>query len=132
MAQESSTLADKSSSRYFEAYQAQSHQRVQHVGRPKGRRNTQGVKVREAIERVFSGLGGWDAMLAWAKDNPSLFYASVVPKLLPHELAESGAGQSIRVVVYAPNQPTDKPLDITIPASAQIEQAEANDSDGKV
>ncbi len=38
-------------------------------------------------------------MLAWAKDNPDLFYGSVVPKLLPSELAESGLAGNITVIV---------------------------------
>lgn len=79
------------------------------IGRPKGSKNRIGVNVRQSIERVFGALGDWNGMLAWARDNPDAFYGQVLPKLLPHELAESGAGQQIRVIVYGqtPSSPTN-------------------------
>ena len=90
----------------------------QHRGRKTASRHTKnkyiGANVRQAIEQVFNGLGGWEAMMTWAKQNPDMFYGSVVPKLLPAELAESGAGQSIKVIVYGPNSSTpNQSIDIT-------------------
>ena len=38
---------------------------------------------RQAIFDTFLSLGGVDAMLAWAKDNPDLFYGTLMTKLLP-------------------------------------------------
>jgi hypothetical protein len=38
-------------------------------------------------------------MLHWAKENQTAFYTVVYPKLLPAELAESGAGGSLTVIV---------------------------------
>jgi len=48
-------------------------------------------------------------MLQWAKENQTAFYTVVYPKLLPTELAESGAGQSIQVYVYGKPM-TDMPV----------------------
>lgn len=109
------TLVDAPRSNYFQQFQGQSENRVLVAGRPKGRRSERGVRIREAIEKVFSGLGGWDAMLAWAKDNPDAFYGQVVPKLLPHELAESGLSGQIQVFVYGqpivnPKHPNPQPI----------------------
>lgn len=73
-----------------------------------------GANIRQSIESVFNGLGGWEEMMRWAKKNPTVFYSQVVPKLLPAELAESGAGQSIKVIVYGPNSSTpNQSIDIT-------------------
>jgi len=42
--------------------------------------------AKEAIEIVFQGLGGTDALQAWAKsdpDNLKAFYVQIWPKILP-------------------------------------------------
>lgn len=83
--------------------------------------------MRHAIEQVFSGLGGWEGMLAWAQDNPDLFYGSVVPKLLPRDL--DGQGRSnIQVFVYGKAVPNPKQVALDVQAaSASTAQAEPTD-----
>lgn len=58
-----------------------------------------GANIRQSIEQVFNGLGGWEAMMDWAKANPTVFYSQVVPKLLPTELAESGLAGNLTIIV---------------------------------
>ena len=41
------------------------------------------LTTRQAIFDTFASLGGIEAMLAWAKDNPDAFYGSLLPRLLP-------------------------------------------------
>ena len=68
-------------------------------GRQPGTRNVHSKTVKHNVMQVFEGLGGWEAMLHWAKENQTAFYTVVYPKLLPTELAESGAGGSLTVIV---------------------------------
>ena len=58
--------------------------------------------VKKSIIAVFEGLGSWEAMLAWARENQTIFYTQLYAKLLPTEGYVKGSG-SIRVLVYAPN-----------------------------
>lgn len=48
------------------------------------------MQMQEAIRAVFMGLGGWEAMMVWARENPTAFYGQVVPKLLPGEINNRG------------------------------------------
>lgn len=59
-------------------------------GRPKGVPNKQTREVKEAIELCFQGLGGVEALKAWAETNPDVFYGSVWPKLLPIQHRHGG------------------------------------------
>ena len=79
-------------------------------GRPFGARNAAGESIRWGIVEAYRQLGGVDGLVKWGRKNPDMFYP-MLKSLLPSELAESGAGQSIRVLVYAPNS-TDKPLEV--------------------
>ncbi len=81
-------------------------------GRPKNSDpRSVGAQVRHAIMNVFSQLGDWEGMMAWAKDNPDLFYGQVVPKLLPKPDSEAFRG-NFTVVVN--RSPSDKPLDESV------------------
>lgn len=101
------------------------------AGRPKGSQNKFSVSVRQAIEKVFSGLGGWQGMMEWAMHNPDLFYSQIVPRLLPHELAESGHGERIRVIVYGPNaQPLDN-TGLVVTRSGQTSHVEPQQNEVK-
>lgn len=51
-------------------------------GRPKGSPNKATVSVKAAFEQAFDKLGGVDALLAWAADEPREFY-KLYAKLLP-------------------------------------------------
>lgn len=54
------------------------------MGRPKGSKNLVGKSVRESILIVFRGLGGEEAMQAWAKENPNVYY-QIYARLIPQE-----------------------------------------------
>lgn len=100
-------------------------------GRQAGTRNKVSTKCKANIEAVFNGLGGWEEMLDWAKAHKDIFYGTVYPRLLATE-QESKGTSSVRVLVYAPNQSSDKPLDAVgqiladngDPVSTQNTQAE--------
>lgn len=59
-------------------------------GRPKGVPNKASRVAKDAIWAVFDGLGGEEAMLAWARENQTQFYASVWPRILPKPVEVSG------------------------------------------
>lgn len=59
-------------------------------GRPKGSPNKVTANAKEAIEKAFEGLGGVDALMAWAKGNQDSFYGTVWPKILPLQVKHSG------------------------------------------
>jgi|SRR6185436_3097310 len=100
------TLAEStSSSRYFK-------HNPNRNGRPKGSKNKIGESVRWNMLEAFRANGGVDWMIGWAKENPDLFMP-MLTKLLPHELAESGHGQSIRVIVYGKDSIPNQSIDIT-------------------
>jgi hypothetical protein len=75
-------------------------------GRQSNTRNVLSGTVKKNIQLVFDGLGGWEAMLNWARENRDVFYGSVYPKLLPTEGYDKAG--NIRVLVYAPS---NKPLE---------------------
>lgn len=60
-------------------------------GRAKGTPNKMTSSAKEAIQLAFEGLGGTDALIAWAQDpkNKSVFYANIYTKILPHEVTGS-------------------------------------------
>lgn len=63
-------------------------------GRQKGTPNKRTAAAKEAIEMVFDGLGGAEALQEWARsdpDNLKAFYVQVWPKVLP--LQVNGAGE---------------------------------------
>ena len=96
-----------------------------------------GSSIRQSIQHVFEGLGGWEAMMDWAKANPTVFYSQVVPKLLPTELAEGGHGNGITVIVqrHSFNKDTEQSSKgsevLSAQVSAVIEGGEIPDSRGQ-
>ena len=76
-------------------------------GRPKGVPNKLSRVAKDSVWAVFDGLGGDEAMLKWAKDNPSQFYASVWPRILPKPVEVSGPNggplQSLAVSFVKPD-----------------------------
>ena len=59
-------------------------------GRKAGAKNKVTLACKEAIEYAFAGLGGQDALLAWAKAEPSLFFTHIWSKLLPRPVEVTG------------------------------------------
>jgi hypothetical protein len=62
------------------------------MARPKGAKNILSGQAKENIQAVFTRLGGTAAMAAWAEKNQSVFYGSVYPRILPHEVVGEGGG----------------------------------------
>lgn len=65
--------------------------RPEGAGRKKGSANKTTVKVREAMELAFEGIGGVPALIEWAEDNQTEFYKLFV-KLLPVQVDANVAG----------------------------------------
>ena len=52
-------------------------------GRKKGTPNKVSASIKECILEVHKQLGGVDAMLDWAKDNPEAYYTKLLPRIIP-------------------------------------------------
>lgn len=72
-------------------------------GRVAGTPNKRTAAAKEAIEMVFNGLGGPEALEQWARsdpDNLKAFYVQVWPKILPLQVNGSGdKGQHMLQVI---------------------------------
>jgi hypothetical protein len=55
-------------------------------GRRKGTPNRLTRLAREAIELAFEGIGGVEALTAWARKNRGVFYQHIYTKLLPMQV----------------------------------------------
>jgi hypothetical protein len=72
------------------------------AGRPKGTPKTGGrkagtpnkttVAVKEAFRQAFDDLGGTQALVTWAQENPTQFY-QLYSKLIPTEIDATIAGK---------------------------------------
>ena len=88
-------------------------------GRPFGAKSQAGESIRWGIVEAYRQLGGVDGLVKWGRENPDMFYP-MLTKLLPAELAESGAGGSIKVIVYGQTPSVDHPSEkLTIETQAQ-------------
>ena len=67
-------------------------------GRSHGAKTQSSDSIRWGFVEAYRLLGGVEGLVNWGRANPSLFYP-MLTKLLPSELAESGAGQGITVIV---------------------------------
>lgn len=71
-------------------------------GRQKGSLNKTTVAARTAFQMAFDGVGGADALIAWAKENPTDFY-KLYSKLIPQDVnANVGGDISIQIVSGVP------------------------------
>ena len=66
--------------------------RPEGAGRKKGSANKTTVKVREAMELAFEGIGGVPALVEWAQKNQTEFY-KLFAKLLPVQVEASVDGK---------------------------------------
>ena len=67
-------------------------------GRVKGVPNKTTRAAMEAIAMAAEDLGGVDRMVAWAKEDPAnerVFWGTIYPKLLPHQIEGTGADGAI-------------------------------------
>lgn len=65
-------------------------------GREKGTPNKLGATAKENIANVFTRLGGVQAMVKWAAENPTQFY-NLYGKLLPLQVAGDPDGAPVKV-----------------------------------
>lgn len=77
------------------------------IGRPKGSVNKISATAKENVQAVFDGLGGWEGMLKWAKDNPDEFYRGVYPRLLPLDTNVSGSLGSYTAIPVSERESVD-------------------------
>ena len=82
-------------------------------GRRYGSKNKSTESIRWGIVEAYRQLGGVDGLVKWGRENPDAFYP-MLTKLLPAELAESGAGGSIKVIVYGQTPSGQTPSDTLI------------------
>lgn len=68
-------------------------------GRKKGVPNKSTQSVKQALEAAFQGLGGVNALQAWAQSDPGEFY-KLWAKMLPAEVkAELSGDTTLNVVI---------------------------------
>lgn len=83
-------------------------------GRPFGAKNIATASIRWGFVEAYRLLGGVDGLVKWGRRKPDLFYP-LITKLLPAELAESGANAPIQVFIYGkelvnPKHPNPQPI----------------------
>jgi len=67
-------------------------------GRKKGTRNKVTTEMRAVIEFAVKGMGGQKALLAWGKENPTLFWTKIFPLIVPKAVELSGMdGQALEL-----------------------------------
>lgn len=72
-------------------------------GRPKGSQNRLTKGAKEALQLAFEGIGGVDALVAWAKKNPTPFY-QLYARLIPteHEVIAPRAFETVHKILLVP------------------------------
>ena len=79
-------------------------------GRPVGKANILSNSIRHGLLAVWHQTSGIEGMVKWVEEsseNRGQFYGYLT-KILPAELAESGAGGSSKVIVYG--KPDQQPM----------------------
>jgi len=74
-------------------------------GRPKNSPNKTTRSAKEAIALAAEGLGGGQLLNARAKaspDNERVFWGTIYPRLVPHEVAGSADGAPISIAIVKP------------------------------
>ena len=67
-------------------------------GRRTGVPNRLTTHFREAVLVVYQGLGGHEAFLQWARENPTEYYR-IAARLIPTEMREKSEDNRVVVVV---------------------------------
>jgi hypothetical protein len=74
-------------------------------GRPKNSPNKTTTSAKAAIALAAEGLGGVKRLVAWAKSSPEnerVFWSTIYPRLVPHEVAGSADGAPIAIAIVKP------------------------------
>ncbi len=75
------------------------------AGRPIGSANKTTRSAKEAIALAAEGLGGVKRLVTWAKANPEnerVFWSTIYPRLVPHEVSGSADGSPISIAIVKP------------------------------
>ena len=67
-------------------------------GRAAGVPNKSTKAVKEALQEAFENLGGVEALTAWARDKPDLFY-QLGCKMLPMSVKADVSGRAIEAIL---------------------------------
>jgi len=70
------------------------------AGRPKGAQNKTTLAAKQAFQNAFDDLGGVQALVTWATDNPTEFYRQY-SKLIPQDVNASVEGLTIQIVKHS-------------------------------
>jgi len=78
-------------------------------GRAPGVPNKFTASFREAVLFVYHGLGGHEAFLEWARENPTEYYR-IAARLIPAEM-KSDEDRTVKVIILPPDhgQPPARP-----------------------
>jgi len=74
-------------------------------GRPKNSPNKTTRSAKEAIALAPEGPGGGRRLITWAKSSPEnerVFWSTIYPRLVPHEVAGSADGAPISIAIVKP------------------------------
>ena len=74
-------------------------------GRPKNSPNKTTTSAKAAIALAAERLGGVKRLVAWAKSSPEnerVFWSTIYPRLVPHEVAGSADGAPIAIAIVKP------------------------------
>ena len=74
-------------------------------GRPKNSPNKTTTSAKAAIALAAEGLGGVKRLVAWAKASPEnerVFWSTIYPRLVPHEVSGSADGAPISIAIVKP------------------------------
>jgi hypothetical protein len=83
----------------------------EHRGRKLGMPNVQTVEIRRAIALAAHGLGGWQRLCEWAREEPEnerIFWQSIYPRLLPHRIEGTGLHGEIELTISTREQMLDR------------------------
>ena len=87
-----------------------------------------GSTTKQAIFDTFTSLGGLDAMFAWAKDNPDLFYGSLLPRLLPKpEVAKASQSWAISIQRLSHDGTPEIQEVRALPVAEEVDEAEEDE-----
>lgn len=82
------------------------------AGRPKGVPNKITTTAKETIQLAAEGLGGLKRLVKWAQSdaqNERIFWGTIYPKLLPHQITGvDGAPLSVSVVQFVKRTEIDQ------------------------
>jgi hypothetical protein len=76
-------------------------------GRPKGSPNKVTAAAKDAIAQAAEELGGFQRIVAWAKEDPlneRAFWATIYPKLIPVQVSGEGGGPVAVTFAWLPPQ----------------------------